>query len=123
MLTEPPIVPGQPSDLLRFDGNFHLFFFSDPTPGTPGDPADSPADVGIPAAILSPALFFTESGSEGGLQGLFGYAPGFTDPGANTAGAIYNFISDIPEPNSLTLLVCGLGICGLVPESGFVDGR
>jgi hypothetical protein len=116
VLDEPP-APSQHSDLLRFDGNFHLFFFSDPTPGLPGDPPDSPADKGLPPNFLSPALFFLESGSEGGLQGLFGYVPGPADPGADVAAAgpnLYNFISDIPEPGALPLLACGLGILGFV---------
>jgi hypothetical protein len=115
VLDEPPVPPGSHSDLLRFDGSGNLFVFSDFSAGSTTDPADSPADVGLPApnALGLPVLSFTESGSEGGLQGLFGYTPGFSDPGANSAGVIYNFISDVPEPGSVPLLVCGLGIFAL----------
>jgi hypothetical protein len=102
---------GAVSDVLRFDGAFNLFFFSD---AAPGDPADSPADVGLPATYLGNTVIFPESGVEGSLQGLFGYTPGVNDPGVNTAGAIYNFISDVPEPGALPLLACGLGILGFV---------
>lgn len=114
VLDEPPVPPANHSDLLRFDGNFHLYFFSDFSPGSTLDPPDSPADVGLPPFNTAglPTLFFLESGSEGGLQGLFGYVPGFNDPGADSAKPnLYNFISDVPEPGSLALLVCGLGIC------------
>jgi hypothetical protein len=114
VLDEPPVPASQHSDVLRFDGAGHLFFFSDFSAGSTIDPPDSPADVGLPTQFLPPTLFFLESGVEGGVQGLFGYVPGFNDPGADSAGPnLYNFISDIPEPGSLTLLACGLGIFGL----------
>jgi hypothetical protein len=100
---------GVVSDVLRFDGNNTLFFFSDVSLA---DPKDSPADVGLPSTYLGNTVIFSETGPEAGPNGLFGYTPGVNDPGVNTAGAIYNFISDVPEPGSLTLLACGLGICG-----------
>ena len=117
VLDEPPVPPSQHSDVLRFDGNFHLFFFSDFSAGSTIDPPDSPADVGLPPQFLPPTLFFLESGVEGGLQGLFGYVPGPADPGAGLAAGgfnLYNFISDVPEPGVLPLLACGLGILGFV---------
>jgi hypothetical protein len=118
VLDEPPVPASQHSDVLRFDGNFHLFFFSDFSAGSTIDPPDSPADVGLPPQFLPPTLFFLESGSEGGLQGLFGYMPGFSDPGADTSTSpipnLYNFISDVPEPGVLPLMACGLGILGFV---------
>jgi hypothetical protein len=109
VLSEPNI--GTVSDVLRFDGNGNLFFFSD---FDLSDPPDAPADKGLPSTYQLNTVFFTESGVEGGLQGLFGYAPGSGDPGDNSAGAIYNFISDVPEPGALPLLACGLGMLGYV---------
>ncbi len=103
---------GTTSDLLRFDGNSRLFFFSD---WSPGDPPDAPADAGIPAPVaglLTVSLF--ETGTEGVLDGYWGYNPGFTGPGGNSAGAVYDFISDVPEPGPLTLMACGLAILGVV---------
>ncbi len=105
-------VAGTVSDILRFDGNFTLYVYSDMDLS---EPNPSPADVGFPAAIQPSPVFATETGSEPGLNGLFGYNPGFTLPGGNSAGAIYNFISDpapAPEPGSLALLAGGLGIFG-----------
>ena len=101
---------GLVSDLIRFDGNSHLFFFSD---ASPGDPADSLADVGLPGYNpAAPTLFFNETGPEGGPNGLWGYLPTSNDPGGNTAAVMYDFISDVPEPGALTLLAAGLGILG-----------
>ena len=115
VLMEPPVASGVVSDVIRFDGTFHLYFFSDFTPGSITDPPDSPADVGLPPNPLPPVLTFAETGPESGPNGLFGYVPGPNDPGADPAGTAvsYNLISDIPEPGSLALLVCGLGACGL----------
>ena len=108
VLMEP--ASGRISDVIRFDGAGHLFFFSD---AIPGDPADSLADVGLPGQIAgNPTLIFNEVGPEAGPNGLWGYTPGVNDPGVNTAGAIYDFISDVPEPSSLSLLASGLGIWG-----------
>ena len=41
---------GTTSDVLRFDANSHLFFFSD---WNAADPPDAPADVGIPSPVGS----------------------------------------------------------------------
>ena len=102
---------GAPADVIRFDGNFRLFFFSD---FSIADPADSPADVGLPAPVAAlPPITFFETGPEAGPNGLFGYAPGFFNPGGNTTGTVtYDFISDVPEPGSMALLACGLGMAG-----------
>jgi hypothetical protein len=104
---------GVGSDVLRWDGNFHLFVFSD------NSDVDSPtpiADVGLPAALLPLSSVLLETGPEAGPNGLFNYNPGFTGPGGNTAGATYNFISDpapVPEPGTLALFAGGLGVLSL----------
>jgi hypothetical protein len=89
------------SDVIRFDGNSHLFFFSDQD----GPPVD-PADVGLPPPL---AGWLTVSVPEIGPEGNNGafYSP-TGGPGDNTAGASYHFISDaVPEPASLLLLALG----------------
>ncbi|HLX95608.1 MAG TPA: PEP-CTERM sorting domain-containing protein [Verrucomicrobiae bacterium] len=105
-------VSGTVSDIFRFDGNFTLYVYSDTDLS---EPNPSPADVGFPAALEPNTLFAVETGPEPGLNGLFNYNPGTTGPGANSAGATYNLISDAaptPEPGSLALLAGGLGVFG-----------
>ena len=115
VLDEPPVPPSQHSDVLRFDGNGHLFFFSD---WDLTDPPDSPADKGLPSSYITPTVFYTETGPEAGPNGLFGYVALGNNPGADTSPTpianLYNFISDVPEPGILPLLACGLGILGFV---------
>jgi hypothetical protein len=104
---------GAISDIIRFDGNSHLFFFSDVGPS---DPPISLADVGVPAPNPgAPALLFGEVTLPSGAEGLFGYTPsiGGNDPGGTTAPVSYDFYSEVPEPSSFALVVCGLGAWGL----------
>jgi hypothetical protein len=122
LLTEPPDGQQQ-SDILRFVPGLAgptttLFFYSDATDG-----ADALADLGgLPNSIGGPLPPFLETGlfenpyTEAGPNGLV-YVVGPGGPGSdgNPAGTSYTFISDpVPEPNSVVLLLGGLGIYGLI---------
>jgi hypothetical protein len=108
VLLEPGPTPQQISDILRFDGNGSLYFFSereatDVPPFDPADVAQLPSPVpGMPIVTLQ------EIGAEGN-NGAF-YTPNPGDPGFDsTVGLLsYHFISDaVPEPTTLAL--AGLG--------------
>jgi len=115
LLTE----PGQPapafSDVLRFwnpAGNpnqSELIFYSD---FSSADPADAPADVGLPAQLQVNTININEVGPEGNNGALYAANPGM--PGADFSGVPtqYNIISDaaVPEPGTAALLVGGLGL-------------
>jgi hypothetical protein len=99
-------IPSAPSDVIRFDGKFTMYFFSD-LHADDGPPFDL-ADVGLPPSVpglLTVALI--ETGPEGN-NGAY-YNAGFFNPGGNTAAADYYFISDMPtpEPASLGMLCLG----------------
>lgn len=108
-LTEPDNTGAlQTTDVIRFDGNFNLRFFSEiePTDLPPFDPADV-AQLPPPIAALQ-SIFIPEIGPEGS-NGAF-YNPSGGLPGDNTAGASYHFISDAvpaPEPNISALAALG----------------
>jgi len=96
-------VPSPPSDLIRFDGNFNMYFFSDNLDGPPFDPAD----VGIPAPnAAAPVVSLFESGPEGN-NGAY-YNPTGGNPGDNSFGADYFFVSDGVAPEPTTLALAGL---------------
>ena len=100
LLTDPA---GNLSDVLRFDGNSHVYFFSEVEPGQA-----QLADVGLPTVFLTPNVTVGESGTEGIFTYAY-YTPGATDPGYKPAapGMQYYIISDVPEPGSM--LLAGLG--------------
>ena len=108
LLFEPGPQPAPLSDLLRFDGNSHLFFFSEreATDSPPFDPADV-ATLPPPNAAL-PRVSLFETGPEGNNGAFYNPAGGL--PGDNTAGVSYHFISDVPEPGSGLLLGLGGGL-------------
>jgi hypothetical protein len=101
VLTE-PATQNQSSDILRFDGAGHLFFFSD------ADPADAPADVGVPVPFGGNITILAETGPEGGPNGLLGYTPTPGMPGFDPSAPTYNFISDpVPEPSTWAMVATG----------------
>jgi hypothetical protein len=94
------------SDVLRFDGNFHVYFFSD----VPAEGTDL-ADVGLPSAFLTPNVTIPELGPEGGFQYAY-YTPTSTQPGYKSAapGTTYYIVSDVPEPGVVMLGSLGGGL-------------
>jgi hypothetical protein len=98
------------NDMLRFDGHGGVFFFSDLEPNDPNpDLADVPQ---IPLVIQGNSAVIIEVGPEGNNGALWAPPPGFA--GDDTSGLFpgiqYNIISDIPEPNSLGLLLIGAAV-------------
>jgi hypothetical protein len=99
IVQEPAI--GTVSDVLRWFNGL-LLVYSDTEVGEINPP---PADVGLPQMFQNNTIVTNETGPEVGPNGLFGYNPGFTGPGALSAPVIYNFTSDyaVPEPASFAL--------------------
>src|SRR5262249_27401532 len=98
------------SDLIRFDGQGGMFFFSELEPGEINpDPADVPILPGTNP--LLPVIFLNEIGPEGNNGALYkplAGQPGF-DPTGVFPGLQYNFISDaVPEPSPAALMLCGV---------------
>jgi hypothetical protein len=102
----PGVNPG--SDIIRFDGQGHAFFFSDfeTTDVPPFDLADG--QLPPPIAALQ-RVFILENGPEGANGAV--YTPGSTDPGFELSGPLhqYNIISDAVVPEPSTGLLAGLG--------------
>jgi hypothetical protein len=116
---------GLESDIFRFGqdsgvGNppagSALWVFSD---YEDNDPNPDLADVGLPppVAALPTVGPFPEIGPEGNNYFDWMPLPGSGDPGDAGAGTtvVYRFISDIPEPGTVTLV--GLSLVGLLAIS------
>ncbi len=102
VLTETP-ASGVASDILRFPGNGHAYFFSDLEAGDTIDAADQP---NMPTPI-TPNVVLNEVGAEGNNSAT--YSPGAAGIGgnANSPNLTYTIISDVPEPSGI--LLAGLG--------------
>ena len=109
IVTEPTTIPPpQPfSDILRFEHGLLLVYSELQEPLEPLQLAD----VGLPSLFQGNKILAPETGSEPGLNGLFGYVPAAGQPGLLPAAAgpvAYDFISDptpVPEPSSLLALL------------------
>jgi hypothetical protein len=111
VLTEPgQPIPGPFSDVVRFWNPTginltQIIFYSD---ASAADPADSPADSGLPQQLINP-VFINEIGPEGNNGAL--YTPPAGGPGSFPGALIqYNIISDVPEPNTVALTIVGAGL-------------
>ena len=108
VLLEPQAPTGTPSDMLRFDGQGGVYFFSD---YEPGEANTDLADVPVMPQPINP-VFINEVGPEGNNGAL--YSPVAGQPGFDTSGILpglqYNIISDVPEPASVALLLAGPGL-------------
>jgi hypothetical protein len=110
-LVEPNQPTGVYSDLVRFftpaaGGPSLLIFYSDVEPGGTLDLADT----GLPVAPN--AIPIPEVGPENSNGAVWNPAPGM--PGSTSAPVQYNIISDVPEPASAALSLCGLSLLFVV---------
>jgi hypothetical protein len=106
-----PLEAGNPFlDVIRFNGDGTLIFYSDNIDGF-----DALGDTPSPPSAFYAANLVdgTEFGPEGGLQGA-DYVPAPGQPGFDPTGQIqiYHLISDVPEPASISL--AGLGAMLLI---------
>ena len=97
------------SDIIRFDGQGHLFFFSQLEPGeTP-----TLADV---AQLPSPLAGFNDVGlletqlPFGGNGVTYVPVPARQQPGSDTVATQFEIISNVPEPAPAFLLLLGAGL-------------
>jgi hypothetical protein len=92
LLLESP-AGGPASDILRFNGNRTVVFYSDPFTVDTNDCPDSLADGPGPTVLYSTQVVLIETGPEGGTNGAT-YTPTSTQPGWDPSGPTYTFISD-----------------------------
>jgi hypothetical protein len=112
ILSEPGQVPPLTSDVVRFwnptgINQTEIIFYSD---FSTTDPADAPADVGMPPQLQSLTVTIPEVGPEGNNGAVYVANPGM--PGSTSAPVQYNIISDtsVPEPGTGALLLSGVGL-------------
>lgn len=97
---------GCPSDVIRFNSDGTLLFYSNPSDGF-----DSLADAPLPPQDLyANFVLLTETGDDVTFGGVT-YTPVDGDPGFDPSNPTYVILSvgSIPEPGSLSLVAAGLG--------------
>lgn len=107
---------GVASDVIDFDGNGHLWFYSDL------DGPDSLADtslVTILTHLQANTVYVAETGLGGQpydeeLNNGAYWNPTAGQPGYDVSNPQYTFISEVPEPSSVVLLVSSIGFLGLL---------
>jgi hypothetical protein len=112
LIFEPGPTPDVLSDVVRFNMNGPVVFYSE---REDNDPKPELADVGFPLAHYPNIVQLIEQGSEGN-DGLL-YTPTSTQPGfvPGVPPVTYQIVSDVPEPSTLVLLAgtaLGLLVCG-----------
>lgn len=90
---------GDLGDIIRFDGNWHLIFYSSGASGI-----ITPADVPYPP---SPILGNVENATDVG--GYAYYTPTAGTPGYDLSNPTYRF-SEVPEPGTGALVALGAGL-------------
>ena len=94
-------------DYIRFNGDGTLIFYSDNVGGF-----DARGDTPAPPLALYPNLVQINEIGTDSSNGAF-YTPTPSQPGWNSSGPTYHFISDsVPEPGTLLLFVSGLAGLG-----------
>jgi len=104
--TEPGIAGTVIFDVVRFNGDGTLIFYSDNVPAS-DSLGDTPSP---PGSLYANQVTVTESGPDDFNNAAF-YVPTAGQPGFDPSGPQYNLISDTPEPATLTLM--GIGGAGL----------
>jgi hypothetical protein len=129
LILEPATPTNVLSDILRFDAQGNVTVFSELEPS---EPSPDLADVSpLPTPSTGAVSVFENGpggalGSEGSMNGLFGYIPLPGTPGAPPAGVApvtFNFISDVPEPSSWALLALCFGLALLVRRRRPISGQ
>ncbi len=110
VLIQDPFESGSPIlDVLRFDGQSHLIFYSDSIHGISA-PADTP---GPPNPLYANIIFINEQVTNN--FSFADYTPLAGQPGWDAVNPTYRFISEgvVPEPRSTLLILGGLGVFAL----------
>jgi hypothetical protein len=95
---------GPATDMLRFDGTDHVYFFSTTGTGTLGYVSSLPTPI---SPTQGPLLLQNSAG-----VWSVSYTPTSGQPGydAQAAGSIYSILVYVPEPDLVGLLAVGAGL-------------
>jgi hypothetical protein len=96
------------SDIIRFDGQGRFFFFSQLEPGETPNPSDV---AQLPAPLTQfPTVSITETNLDFGSLGADYLVPASTlMPGSDANLKEFLFITEVPEPATVFLLLFGAG--------------